>query len=298
MSTAVLPSQNARHDASGPVMKDSTTQVSPAAPKALSDMISLTAARVSSCVVGRRTPLPAARPDALTTWRSDGSSDLTYAMASSAEVKFRYLAVGMSCSWRKSFVKALLASSSAAALLGPKTLTSGHAAASSSATPSTSGCSGPTTTIAAPTLLTSPTTVALSHLVIGLPSSSVAFEIFPPSFCVPPFPGRTMTSETKGLLARATARACSRPPLPSKTTVSDLGPDTWPAASASSLDRADSAALASRPRSSASPDAAREARSAPVASGAPRNDPEAGSYATTRTPRSGALIDAYSRDRT
>ena len=120
----------------------------------------------------------------------------------------------------------MLASSSAAALLGPNTFTPGHSAASSSTTPSTSGCSGPTTTIAAPTLLTSPTTVALSHLVIGVPSSSVAFLIFPPSFCVPPFPGRTITSETRGLLASATARACSRPPLPSNTTVSDRGLDT------------------------------------------------------------------------
>ena len=48
-------------------MKDSTTQVSPAAPKALSDMTSRMASMVSAGVVGRRTPLPAARPEALTT---------------------------------------------------------------------------------------------------------------------------------------------------------------------------------------------------------------------------------------
>ena len=78
MSRAVLPSQNARHDASGPVMCDSITHVSPALPNAPSDMISRMAAMVSSRVSGRSTPFPAARPEALTTCRSDGmSSDLT-----------------------------------------------------------------------------------------------------------------------------------------------------------------------------------------------------------------------------
>lgn len=89
-------------------MKDSITHVSPALPNALSDMISFMASIVSSCVVGKSTPLPAANPDALTTCRSFGSSDLTYDIASFTDVKLRYFAVGMSCCWRKSLVNALV----------------------------------------------------------------------------------------------------------------------------------------------------------------------------------------------
>ena len=106
INTAVLPSHKAKQDASGPVKKDSMTHVSPAAPKALSDIISLTAEIVSALLVGIKTPFPAASPEALTTCRSDSSKDSTYAIASAASVKFLYLAVGIPCSCKKSFVKA------------------------------------------------------------------------------------------------------------------------------------------------------------------------------------------------
>mmetsp|Transcript_16339 Transcript_16339/g.15784 ORF Transcript_16339/g.15784 Transcript_16339/m.15784 type:complete len:206 (-) Transcript_16339:91-708(-) len=203
-------------------MKDSTTHVSPADPKARSDIISLTAAIVSDFVVGRRTPLPAASPEAFTTCLSFSSRDLTYARASSTFVKLRYFAVGISLCCKKSFVNALLASSSAAALEQPKTRTSGQAIASSSTIPSTNGCSGPTTTISALTRFVSAITVALSCF----PFTSTAFEIFPPSTAVPPFPGQQITLETRGDLAKATANACSLPPDPTTINVSDilLGP--------------------------------------------------------------------------
>ena len=127
--------------------------------------------------------------------------------------------------------RTLLASSRAPSLVGPNTLTFGHCALSSSTTPSTSGCSGPTTTMSASTRLTNSITVALSmDVVVGsgvvgvvisviIVMYSVAFHIFPPSARVPPFPGRQMIFPTDGDFDSATARACSRPPFPSRTTV-------------------------------------------------------------------------------
>lgn len=119
-------------------------------------------------------------------------------------------------------------------MVGPNTLTCGQCLASSSTTPSTKGCSGPTTTILACTDWTNSSTVALSMVVSGvvplllLPDESisvVALHIFPtpppspPSDCVPPFPGRQIIFPTNGELDSATANACSRPPFPNSTTV-------------------------------------------------------------------------------
>mmetsp|Transcript_9834 Transcript_9834/g.14369 ORF Transcript_9834/g.14369 Transcript_9834/m.14369 type:complete len:207 (-) Transcript_9834:596-1216(-) len=199
-------------------MKDSTTHVSPASPKARSDIISFTASIVSAFVVGSNTPLPAARPDALTTCLSPPSMSRlsTYAIASFASVKFLYLAVGMSYSSRKSFVKALLASKIAASLVGPKALTSGHSSFKTFTNPSTSGASGPTTTMCAPKRFTKAKTVSLSCL----PLTPSALDIFPPSTAVPPLPGQHTTCDTSGDRATATARACSLPPDPTMMTIS------------------------------------------------------------------------------
>mmetsp|Transcript_5888 Transcript_5888/g.12254 ORF Transcript_5888/g.12254 Transcript_5888/m.12254 type:complete len:284 (-) Transcript_5888:407-1258(-) len=215
MSLAVFPSQNAKQEASGPVRNDSITHVSPAAPKALSDMISFTAWIVSSLVVGSKTPFPAASPEAFTTCRSLGiSSDSTYARASLTSVKFRYLAVGIPCSCKKSLEKALEASSSAAACVGPNTNTLGHSLARASTSPSTNGASGPTATNLAFVSFVKAMILTLSCFPPG------TFSILPPSVAVPPFPGDTHTFDTRGDLAKATARACSRPPPPTTTTTS------------------------------------------------------------------------------
>mmetsp|Transcript_4161 Transcript_4161/g.10807 ORF Transcript_4161/g.10807 Transcript_4161/m.10807 type:complete len:313 (-) Transcript_4161:446-1384(-) len=264
MRTAVFPSQRAKQDASGPVKKDSITQVSPASPKLLSDMISFTASIVSCFVVGNSTPFPAARPEALTTCLSLSSNDSTYFIASAGSVKVRYFAVGMLCSCKKSLLKALLASNSAAAFDGPKHKTPGHSIANSSTNPATKGASGPTTTILAPTSFVSAITVSLLWL-------APLFLIFGfSSDAVPPFPGQHRTSDTKGDFANATASACSRPPEPTTITVSFRleGPKTSFAASASRFDKATRAAPAKADRASSFPE------TAPIASSMdpPRND--------------------------
>mmetsp|Transcript_16601 Transcript_16601/g.41588 ORF Transcript_16601/g.41588 Transcript_16601/m.41588 type:complete len:324 (-) Transcript_16601:309-1280(-) len=273
MRTAVFPSQSAKQEASGPVIKDSMTQVSPASPKALSDIISFTASIVSCFVVGKSTPFPAARPEAFTTCLSLSSRDSTYLMASAGSVNVRYFAVGMPCSCKKSFEKALLASSSAAALEGPKHKTSGHSTLIWSTNPATSGASGPTTTILAPTSLVRAITLSLLWL-------APLFLIFGfSSDAVPPFPGQHKTSATSGDLARATARACSLPPEPTTITVSFrfVGPTACSTALPSSLDRAVRAAPAKADLSESFPQAAASASLTEP----PSNEALEASYATT-----------------
>jgi hypothetical protein len=92
--------------------------------------------------------------------------------------------------------RTLLASNCAPAIVGPKALTLGHSARSASTRPSTRGCSGPITTMSAPTLLTYSTIDELSmydvvdvDVAIARPYTSTAFRTFPPSIMVPPFPG-------------------------------------------------------------------------------------------------------------
>mmetsp|Transcript_41678 Transcript_41678/g.50727 ORF Transcript_41678/g.50727 Transcript_41678/m.50727 type:complete len:209 (-) Transcript_41678:321-947(-) len=120
---------------------------------------------------------------------------------------------------KKSFVYALLASSTAASRLGPKTSTSGHASFNSFASPSTRGCSGPTTTIFTPSRDVS-AIISAWDLQSGAFSILVVDPVTALSRAVPPFPGQQMTRPTRGERDRATARACSRPPLPTTATVS------------------------------------------------------------------------------
>ena len=67
MGTMLLPSVKARTLASGPVRNSSMTISLPESPKALSSMMDLTAASASARFWGISTPLPRARPSALTT---------------------------------------------------------------------------------------------------------------------------------------------------------------------------------------------------------------------------------------
>ena len=67
MQTAVVPSQKASTEHSGPYKHSSTTHWSPADPKTLSTITFFSASTVSSLVVGMSTPLPPARPLHLTT---------------------------------------------------------------------------------------------------------------------------------------------------------------------------------------------------------------------------------------
>src|SRR6478735_6375801 len=101
------------------------------------------------------------------------------------------------------FANALLPSSSAAAALGPKHAM--PAARTASATPATSGTSGPITTRSAPSCVARAATDA--------PSS--AFTAWFVATCVvPALPGATWTSVTAGSRERDRASACSRAPPP------------------------------------------------------------------------------------
>mmetsp|Transcript_1408 Transcript_1408/g.3233 ORF Transcript_1408/g.3233 Transcript_1408/m.3233 type:complete len:227 (-) Transcript_1408:2321-3001(-) len=146
-STAIrLPSQSAKMEHSGPNIRSSRTTSAPASPNFFASRHSRTAALASSAVSGTTTPLPAARPLALTT-TSKGTESMYFNAASTPPFwaeKVWYSAVGMLWRFMKSLAKALDASICAAALLGPKTGMS--SARSWSARPSASICSGPTTT--------------------------------------------------------------------------------------------------------------------------------------------------------
>ena len=67
MGSTLRPSTMQMKLASSPVRNSSMTTRCPASPKAFPASMSLTAALASSMVCARITPLPAARPSALTT---------------------------------------------------------------------------------------------------------------------------------------------------------------------------------------------------------------------------------------
>jgi hypothetical protein len=99
-------------------MNSSITTDAPAAPKAPPRMSSM-AACASASVVATITPLPAARPSALTTIGAPVAS--IWAWAEAASVKRAQDAVGAPQASQTSFVKVLELSSRAAAFRGPNT---------------------------------------------------------------------------------------------------------------------------------------------------------------------------------
>ena len=140
--TVRSPSLSAKADTSGPSSSSSTTTTAPAAPKDRSTRQLRIAAIASSRSGATTTPLPAARPSAFTTARPPSSS--TNALAFSTSSKLPERAVGMPLRCKSSFAKAFDPSRRAAEAVGPKTTT--PRACSASASPPTSGSSGPTTT--------------------------------------------------------------------------------------------------------------------------------------------------------
>ena len=96
---------------------------------------------------------------------------------------------------------------SAAAALGPKQAM--PLARTASATPATSGASGPTTTRSAASSTASAATAAGSVAVTGKIEATCA---------MPGLPGAAARKSTDGSAARPTARACSRPPDPIRST--------------------------------------------------------------------------------
>ena len=94
------------------------TTVEPDAPNLAFAIISVTAFTASSLVWAMITPLPKARPSALTTVGIGAVS--RYASASESSVKISYAAVGMPYFFIRFLENALLPSMIAAAAFGPK----------------------------------------------------------------------------------------------------------------------------------------------------------------------------------
>ena len=106
------------------------------------------------------------------------------------------------------FAKSLEPSSRAALPDGPK-----HGmplARTASATPATSGASGPTTTRSASTSTASPATASGDRM--STSRCSVATS------AIPGLPGAAITAVTPGSRTSPSTRACSRPPPPTTST--------------------------------------------------------------------------------
>mmetsp|Transcript_36435 Transcript_36435/g.96926 ORF Transcript_36435/g.96926 Transcript_36435/m.96926 type:complete len:222 (+) Transcript_36435:1482-2147(+) len=197
---------------SSPTSSCSMTTSSPADPKALSSITAFRSRSASSKDSGMSTPLPAASPLAFTTTSREAAySPLTYATAASYSpcLKFRNAAVGRPYFSKSCLEKALDASSSAAAFDGPKQRM--PAPAHASTRPSTRGISGPTNTSDTPFSVAKRTRP-------GMSLSFIATFVMSRSDAVPPLPGAQNTWLTRGDSRSFTAMACSRPPLPTKST--------------------------------------------------------------------------------
>ena len=139
--TTVSPSVRQNSETSGPSRNSSTTTRPPAFDR---HSRACSSASVRSSVT--TTPLPAARPSSFTTY---GAPNWSNATSTSSRLSHTCaIAVGTPALAMTSFANALLPSSRAAAPLGPKV--ANPAARRWSATPSTSGPSGPTTTRSTP----------------------------------------------------------------------------------------------------------------------------------------------------
>src|SRR4029079_16598839 len=137
---ASLPSHNAKSETSGPSRSSSTTTSLPTPRRDLS------ASATSSSVRQTKTPFPAASPSAFTTHGGRASA--------------RRAAVGTPADTMTSFAKPFEPSILADAALGPKTRRPKRRSAS--ATPMTSGASGPMTTRSTPSERESPSTPSAS----------------------------------------------------------------------------------------------------------------------------------------
>ena len=136
IGTTAVPSLSAKSETSGPSRYSSTTTCSHVAAWA----------SASTRSVVTTTPLPAARPSSLTTYGGPNASRA--AATSSGVLQSRASAVGTPAAAITSLANAFDPSSRAAAPDGPKQAM--PAAVTASATPATSGASGPTTTRSTP----------------------------------------------------------------------------------------------------------------------------------------------------
>src|SRR6476646_220514 len=199
-ATTVSPSLMQKIDTSGPSRNSSTTS----RPSGLARQ-----ARACSTATSREsvttTPLPAASPSSLTTCGAPSASRA--ASTSSIVVHTWARAVGTSAQAMTSLAKDLLPSRRAASAEGPKT--ANPASRHTSATPATSGASGPTTTRSTPCSRATATTAFPSRMSTATQRAVTS---------TPGLPGAAITASTSGSAATALTRACSRAPEPSTRT--------------------------------------------------------------------------------
>ncbi len=185
--TTRRPSESANSETSGPSSSSSMTTPWPSASTAGS------AASSSSAVRHTNTPLPAARPSDLTTHGTRATA--------------RVSAVGTPAARSTSLANAFDPSIRAASALGPNTAI--PLWRRTSATPATSGTSGPMTTRS-----TSRVSASASR-----PSPSSARTGWQwPRAAMPGLPGAAWSSVSRVLCASRQASACSRAPEPTTST--------------------------------------------------------------------------------
>jgi exodeoxyribonuclease VII large subunit len=187
-----------------PASTSSITSAAPAAPRRRCSRNSAIAASACATLPATTTPLPAASPSAFTTIGAPRRR--TNSRAAAASVNRSHSAVGMPAASHTSLQKLLLPSRRAAAAEGPQQAI--PASPSASASPSTSGASGPGTTRSMAWARAKRTSPALSMAATGT---------FVATSAVPGLPGAHHTAVAPSR-ASATHSACSRPPLPTTST--------------------------------------------------------------------------------
>ena len=201
------PSHRARIEASSPCRHSSISTVSAAAPSRRRPISPASASRASAREPQTVTPLPPARPPALTT-RGPSGIARTCPWACPRESNTAKSGWGMPCRRMKRRAWPLSPSSRAAWRLGPN---SGRPRSRNTPSmPAHRGASGPTTVRSMPRL--SAKSASFSRPAASEASMGTLFG-------VPAFPGAVYTACTRGLRSRAAARACSRPPPPTTRTL-------------------------------------------------------------------------------
>ena len=181
----------------------------PAAPKVFATSISSIARLASTVSWQMSTPLPRARPSALTTQRPASSPAKRLASAASENVFER--AVGMWCRSMKSCENAFEASNCAARWLGPQMRRPFDL--NKSTMPSASGLSGPTTTRSGFCSCANASSFGRSSALILTHSTGAPF-LARRSWAMPALPGAHHICVAWGDCASFQTSACSRPPEP------------------------------------------------------------------------------------
>src|SRR3954467_11411427 len=201
--STVVPSVTANSETSGPSRYSSTSTAPPAS------RTRRPCATAASRSPVTRKPLPAPTPPSLTTYGAPTSSSTVSSSAGPPTGQAR--AVGTPAASITCLAKDLLPSSWAAWAEGPKQAM--PASRTASATPATSGTSGPMTTRSACHSVASPATATGSAAATGNGAAITA---------VPALPGAQASAVTAGADCRDTHRACSRAPEPITRTRTGL----------------------------------------------------------------------------